>query len=130
MEKTVGLRIKELRAHYNIGVKEFGTRCDLSHVAVFHFENGRTTRPHKSSLQRIASAYGTTIEWLLFGTGEMLPNGKKDLSDDENNFDAYWKDEAYTELKSKNMLLEKEVDRLWQMVSHFTSGEKPNFQKS
>ncbi len=130
MEKTVGLRIKELRAHYNIGVKEFGTRCDLSHVAVFHFENGRTTRPHKSSLQRIANAYGTTMEWLVYGNGEMLPNGKKDLSEEDTDYDAYWKDEAYTELKSKNLLLEKEVDRLWQMVSHFTSGEKPNFQKS
>ncbi len=130
MEKTIGLRIKELRTHYNIGIKEFGMRCDLSHVAVFHFENGRTTRPHKASLQRIANVYGTSIEWLLYGSGDMLPNGKRDFMHETDNFDAFWKDEAYSEIKSKNILLEKEVDRLWQMVSHFTSGDKPNFQKS
>jgi hypothetical protein len=41
-----------------------------------------------------------------------------------------WKDEAYFEVKSKNALLEKELERLWQMVQHLTGGAKPNFRKA
>ncbi len=66
---------------------------------------------------------------MLHGIGEMLPNGIKDL-DVEKEAVGFWKDEAYLELKSKNMLLEKEVERLWQMVSHFTTGVKPNFPRA
>lgn len=129
MEKRLAHRIKELRTHYNMGIKEFGLRCGLSHVAIFHLENGRTTKPQKSSLQRIITVFGTTSDWMLHGIGEMLPNGIKDLEVEKEAI-SFWKDEAYLELKSKNMLLEKEVERLWQMVSHFTSGAKPNFQRS
>lgn len=127
MEKKLSHRIKELRSHYNMGIKEFGVRCGLSHVAIFHLENGRTVKPQKSSLQRIISVFGTTNEWMLHGIGEMLPNGIKDLEVEKDGV-GYWKDEAYQELKSKNLLLEKEVERLWQMISHFTNGM--NFQRS
>jgi hypothetical protein len=40
----------------------------------------------------------------------------------------FWKEDAYLEIKSKNAILEKEIERLWQMLSHFTTGAKPNFQ--
>ncbi len=128
MEKKLSHRIKELRSYYNMGIKEFGLRCGLSHVAIFHLENGRTLKPQKSSLQRIINVFGTTNEWVLHGIGDMLPNGIKDLDATEKEADNFWKDEAYLELKSKNMLLEREVDRLWQMVNHFTTGMKTNFQ--
>ena len=130
MEKTIGHRIKELRAHYNLGVKEFAIRCGLSHVAIFHFESGKTFRPQKSSLNRIAGSYGTTVDWLLYGHGEMLPNGAKELYVQEPESDGFWKDEAYMEIKNRNAMLEKEVERLWQMVTHFTTGVKPNFQRA
>lgn len=120
MERKLAHRIKELRSHYNMGIKEFGLRCGLSHVAIFHLESGRTTRPQKSSLHRIIAVFGTTNEWMLYGVGEMLPNGIKEL-DLEKESNEFWKDEAYLEMKNKNLLLEKEVERLWQIVNHFTS---------
>ena len=126
MENTIAQRIRQLRLHYNLSVKEFASRCNLSHVAIFHLENGRTTKPHKSSMQRIASMYGSSVDWLLYSKGEMLPNGSKELSESENS--EFWKDEAYLEIKSRNAMLEKEIERLWQMVSHFTSGATPNFR--
>lgn len=126
METKLAHRVKELRSHYNMGIKEFGLRCGLSHVAIFHLENGRTTKPQKSSLQRIIAVFGTTNEWMLYGIGDMLPNGIKDL-DLEKESNGVWKDEAYLELKNKNLLLEKEVDRLWQIVGHFTTESKPSF---
>jgi hypothetical protein len=42
MEKNIGSRIKKLRAHYQLGIKEFSLRFGLSHVAIFHLENGKT----------------------------------------------------------------------------------------
>lgn len=129
MENTIGQRIRELRTHYNLSVKEFAVKCGLSHVAIFHLESGKTLKPHRSSLQRMATIFGTTADWLLYGKSEMLPNGEKEIYTLENNTDAYWKDEAYLEIKSKNMMLEKEIERLWQMISHFTAGTKPNFER-
>lgn len=128
MGNHLGERIKELRNHYNLSVKEFSAKCGLSHVAVFHLESGRTVKPHRSSLQRMASVFGTTTEWLLFGKNQMLPQGEKEMYSDSHAHDSFWKEEAYLEIKSKNLMLEKEVDRLWQMLSHFTSGTSPNFQ--
>lgn len=133
METTaIGNRIRELRNHYNLGVKEFASRCGLSHVAVFHFEGGKTQNPQKGSLNKIIHTYGTTTEWLLRGNGEMLPGGVKnfyDTEDQEQNL--LWKEEAYQELKNKNALLEKEVERLWQMMEHFTgSVRKPDLKVS
>jgi transcriptional regulator with XRE-family HTH domain len=127
MENTLAQRIRELRTHYNLGVKDFAFKCGLSHVAIFHLESGKTLKPHKSSLQRIANIFGTNMDWLLFGKNEMLPNGTKEFIDEGH--DAFWKDEAYLEIKSKNVMLEKEIERLWQMISHFTSGAKTNFPR-
>lgn len=129
METTLAQRIKELRTHYNLSVKEFAGKCGLSHVAIFHLESGKTTKPHRSSLQRMVSIFGTTSDWILFGKNEMLPAGSKEITIEENAYLEYWKDEAYLELKNKNVLLEKEVERLWQMIGHITSGEKTNFRQ-
>jgi transcriptional regulator with XRE-family HTH domain len=128
MENSIGQRVKELRSHYNLSVKEFAAKCGLSHVAIFHLENGRTLKPHRSSLQRMANVFGTSADWLLFAKNEMLPNGSKEIyAEEETNVD-FWKEDAYLEIKSKNAILEKEIERLWQMLSHFTTGSKPNFQ--
>ncbi len=129
MENSIGQRIKELRTHYNLSVKEFAAKCGLSHVAIFHLENGKTSKPHRSSLQRMASIFGTTADWLLFGKNDMLPNGTKEIYSENNDQEHFWKDEAYLEIKSKNLMLEKEIERLWQMLSHFTTGTKPNFER-
>src|SRR5947207_827055 len=110
MENSIGQRIRELRTHYNLSVKEFAVKCGLSHVAIFHLENGKTVKPHRSSLQRIAAIFGTTADWLLFGKSEMLPNGSKEIYTDENGQDNFWKDEAYLEIKGRNQMLEKEIE--------------------
>lgn len=131
MEKKIGQRIKELRLQYNMGIKEFGSRCGLSHVAIFHLENGKTLRPQKSSLQRIISVFGTTNDWLMYNIGEMLPNGIKDVEADEKTAENFWKEEAYLELKNKNAILEKEVERLWQIVGHFANDtSKASFHRT
>lgn len=129
MENSTGLRIKQLRATYSLSVKEFASKSGLSHVAIFHLENGRTEKPHKSSLSRIASAFGTTVDWLRTGEREMLPNGKKDLEGDSMVEQLNWKNEAYLELKSKNQMLEREVERLWKVVQNLSTGMKQDYAR-
>ena len=73
----------------------------------------------------MANVYGSTVDWLLFGRGEMLPNGTRELGSED--ISEFWKDEAYLEIKSRNAMLEKEIERLWQMIGHFTGG-KGNFR--
>jgi transcriptional regulator with XRE-family HTH domain len=121
MENETGMRIKDLRQYYRLSVKEFAAKSGLSHVAIFHLEKGRTSKPHRSSLKRIASAFGTTVEWILYGQDEMLPLGKKALEIDDASF---WKNEAVLELKSKNQFLEREVERLWKIVQALSNQPK------
>jgi transcriptional regulator with XRE-family HTH domain len=128
MEKKIGSRIKKLRIYYQLGIKEFGLRCGLSHVAIFHLENGKTNKPQRSSLQKMVECYGTTYEWLRYGKGNMLPSGRQVLNEEAlKQENVIWKNEAYIELKNKNELLEKEVERLWQIVSHFRQHEELKF---
>lgn len=129
MENLIGQRVKELRLHYNLSVKEFAAKCGLSHVAIFHLENGRTLKPHRSSIQRMANIFGSSSDWLLYGKNEMLPNGTKEIYAPENANEEFWKEEAYLEIKSKNTMLEKEVERLWKILEHFATGLKPNFER-
>lgn len=129
MDANTGTRIKQLRATYNLSVKEFAGKCGLSHVAIFHLENGRTEKPHKSSLSRIAAAFGSSVEWLRSGEKEMLPNGKKDVEGESLLEQLNWKNEAYIELKSKNQMLEREVERLWKVVHNLSSGMKQDYAR-
>jgi transcriptional regulator with XRE-family HTH domain len=124
METSTGSRIRDLRLYYKLSVKEFASKSGLSHVAIFHLENGRTVNPHKSSLLRIAQAFGTTLEWLRWGELEMLPYGKKEIENESPEEGLQWKNEMVQELKSKNELLEREVERLWKMVQHLSGQSK------
>lgn len=129
-EGSTGQRIKKLRIHYNLSMKDFATECGLSHVAIFHMESGKTVKPHRSTLQRMASVFGTTVDWISQGKNEMLQNGTKELYDKSiSKSDASWKEDAYLEIKSKNAMLEKEVERLWSLLNHFTNGKKMNLEQ-
>src|SRR5439155_10419425 len=121
MDNFIGQRIRQLRTHYNMGMKDFAELSGLSHVAIFHLENGKTRKPHKSSMHRIAATFGTTTEWILYGSNEMLPNGKRDTT--ELKSEAFWKEESYLELKKRNLILEEEVGRLWNIITHLTNGQ-------
>jgi transcriptional regulator with XRE-family HTH domain len=128
MENSTAERVKKLRAHYDLSVKEFAGMCGLSHVAIFHIENGKTLKPHKSSLIRMAAVFGTTLDWLIYGRDEMLPQGTKELNDDGTGQENFWSKEACLELKSRNQLLEKDMERLWLVVNQLSGIAKSKFE--
>ncbi|MEI6020528.1 MAG: helix-turn-helix transcriptional regulator [Bacteroidota bacterium] len=118
MENLIGNRIKCLRSAYNLGLKDFASYCGLSHVAIFHLESGKTAKPHRNSIQRIANNFGTTTNWLLYGEDCMLPNGKAELDINHNPDFSDRKESAFEELKNTNRILEQENERLWQLIQN------------
>ena len=76
----------------------------------------------------MVECYGTKYEWLRYGIGNMLRDGRQNLNEaalkQEN---VTWKNEAYLELKNKNELLEKELERLWQMINNLTQDAELKF---
>lgn len=128
MENLIAERIKLLRKTYNLGLKDFASYCQLSHVAIFHLENGKTSLPHRRSLQKMADTFGTSINWILNGEDEMLPNGKVSLKKQDSIVSDYWKEEAYNQLKDSNKLLEKEVERLWHIIKHYQITNQKTFE--
>ena len=129
-QQTLAERLILLREEYSITPEKMGAILNKSRVAVDNIEKGITTKPQETTINLIAEKFGTTKEWLMNGEGVMLPNGKLKLSSTAQADGGIWKDEAYFEVKSKNALLEKELERLWQMVQHLTGGAKPNFRKA
>jgi transcriptional regulator with XRE-family HTH domain len=128
MENSLAERIKILRLHYGLSIKEFAHTCGLSHVAIFQLEKGKTRKPHKGTLIKIAKLFGVQTDWILQGKGDMLPNGTLNLHELNLGADIHWQQEAYQEMKQKNILLEQEVDRLWQLLSHYTKTVEPDYK--
>jgi transcriptional regulator with XRE-family HTH domain len=130
MENLIGKRIKLLRKTYNLGLKDFASYCQLSHVAIFHLENGKTSKPHRRSLQKMADNFGTSINWIINGEDEMLPKGKVSLKKQDVVTSDFWKEEAYNQLKDSNKLLEKEVERLWQIIQLYQNANQKSFRNN
>lgn len=127
MEQTLGNRIKELKIVYSLDREQFSCCCGLSYLTIFNLEKGKINRPQSHTVKKIANTFGTSAEWLLYGKGEMLPHGIKDLDAEEEPISP--KDKVshttYVELKLKNDLLEKELDRLWKVVAFVFEKEAP-----
>jgi transcriptional regulator with XRE-family HTH domain len=130
MENNLAERIKTLRGHYNLSIKEFAHKCGLSHVAIFQLEKGKTRQPHKATLMKMAMPFGVQTDWILHGKGHMLPNGTSNIHETILPADMYWQQEAYQAIKQKNILLEQEVDRLWQLLSQFTKPLEPDYKNN
>ncbi|MBA3662740.1 MAG: helix-turn-helix transcriptional regulator [Bacteroidetes bacterium] len=99
-KQTLGDRVRELRDHYRHSQITFGERVNLSHIAVGRIESGFTKNPQGDTINRIAEAYGTSVEWLMEGKGEMLPNGKEEAVKANKSFDPAT-DTLYKELKEQ-----------------------------
>lgn len=111
-KNSFGKRLSELRLAYCLSAIEFGFKCGLSGVAIFNLERGKSSTMKRKSIENIIATYGTTKEWLLLGEGVMLPNGK--IKFDQKNSTP--EDLKLIELKIKNAMLEKEVERLCKLL--------------
>lgn len=124
-KETLGQRLKRLRDEYDLSQADFATNIGLKgHVGISKIENGETVDPRRTTLEKIAKVYGTTIDWLLHGKGEMLPSGKIEVIPiSEIEVENPWKDEAYLNLKNYVDSVVKERDNYWQMIQNFMEGK-------
>lgn len=120
-ESTIGDRIKILRTHYNMSLREFATKCEVSYVIIHKYEARKKNHISVSTLYKIVNIFGTTIDWLVEGKGQMLPNGMNYKAVRENELFNFWQDEAFIQQEFRIETLEKEINRLWSIINHFTN---------
>lgn len=126
METTVNERIKLLRTQLNLSPEDFATKCNINRITLYRIEKGEGEPMHKT-LKGIATSLNVNYDWLTLGKGKMFNDKTKEIT--TPSVDP-WKDALVSQVKEENNRLQKEVERLWQMVSHFTGGAKPNFRKA
>lgn len=116
LSSVIGERIKQLRTYYALSINDFAILCGISSTALFNIEKGKRHSMQASSINKLILTFGTTREWLLNGRGEMLPNGKVDIEEYSLMKNGMDRITTYFELKIRNEMLEKEVERLWSVV--------------
>jgi len=131
MENGVNQRFKILRGYLGLEQDAMADKILLKRQTVSAIETGRQkiTGP---TIDLIHKEFGVNKAWLIEGIGEMFEKDKSEISKSPE-----WRDEAYTEVKSKNSLLEqqleaarKELDRAWAMVKYFAGDKIPNFNSA
>lgn len=122
MKTTINERIKVLRTHLNLTQSEFSHLIGLNPTQLSRIENG-TSNPQKSTLKEVFKAIEVSNEWLLEGKGELKASIRQENTNEINP----WKDALVSQVKEENTRLQKELERVWQMVQHLTGGAKPNF---
>lgn len=125
METTVNERVIMLKNQLNLTVDDFCLKAKLSRTTLWNIQNGGEMKPKTTNA--ICDAFNVNKDWLLHGKGIMFLEAPK--TEINNNVVDPWKDALVSQIASERDSLKKEVERLWQMISHFSSGAKPNFLK-
>lgn len=108
---TMGDRIRQLREDYSQTKADFAKTIGVAPLSVGNIERGVTQTFHTDTLNKIVSAYGTTREWLESGRGEMLPNGKKDITAPVSQPGSIdYKDEAWDLAREQIKKKDKEIE--------------------
>lgn len=77
--KTIGERLQVLRNEYGLTSEKLAALAGMTRVTIDNIEKG-LSNPYRRNVETLASKLGSTYEWLQDGKGEMLPNGKIELS--------------------------------------------------
>lgn len=124
MKTTINERIKVLRTHLDLTQQEFAALIDFTSTQLSRIENGASA-PQNATIKQIFDKIDVSKEWLLDGKGEL----KAQVITSTLKADP-WKDALVSQIKDENNRLQKELERVWQMVQHLTGGAKPNFRKA
>lgn len=125
MKTTINERFKMLRTSLTLTQNEFANMIGLTPTQLSRIENG-SSQPQNSTLKDLFKKVEVSHDWLLNGKGELNAKIIDVIAQDVNP----WKDALVSQVKEENNRLQKEVERLWQMIGHYTGGAKPNFLKA
>lgn len=67
---TLGARLKQARNLTKVAAADLGTWAGLSRGTVGMIENGSRPDPSGTTVAKLATALGTTTDWLLTGEGD------------------------------------------------------------
>lgn len=123
METTVNQRVLLLKKELDLSNSEFCLKAKISTGTLYTIQNG--VQMKSKTINTFCEAFNLNKEWLLHGKGNMFA----DLQKTEVTIDP-WKDALVMQVKEENNRLQKELDKVWQMVQHLTGGAKPNFLKA
>lgn len=121
-KQTTGERIKLLRTEYRLTQAEFASIIKVSTLTISNIERGVTQTSYPETIKNIADKFGTTYEWISEGRGEMLPNGKLELTKQDNDQDPY-RDYLVQKLEKDVTTWQEKYDQVWQMLTKFTTGD-------
>lgn len=108
--KTLGERIKALRAHLNMTQSEFCGLCGMLTTSLSRIENDEVT-PRSATLKQIIGNTGVDPKWLLEGTGE-ISIVSPPANTNSGTGDIY-RDALYSELRSQASKWEQKYNELW-----------------
>lgn len=119
MGDTTNERVSQLLKTLKIDEVEASQRIGKNSSTLYRITS-KSNAPTKTTLKLIADSLGANYNWLLTGSGDMFK------ADTENP----WRDALVSQIKDENNRLQKELERVWQMVQHLSGGAKPNFLKA
>jgi len=74
----VHIRLKEIRKHLKLSIREFSKEIYFSHSLYGQVEFG-TREPTDRIIQLISSRFNVSKEWILTGKGEMFTSAPPDI---------------------------------------------------
>ncbi len=124
MENTPNQRVILLKKELKLTDIEFCVRCSISTGTLFRLKNEEEMS--SKTITAIIKAFNVNKEWLMTGQGNMFNDSTEAIAIDAID---PWRDALVSQVKEENTRLQKELERVWQMVQHLTGGAKPNFLK-
>lgn len=121
MKTTVNTRLSDLLIKTGLDAYSLAKKSGIEYTTINRILSGETQKPSKSTIKPISDALGVNFDYLYLG---QMPIYKSEAVDDP------WKNVAFQQIAGERDSLKKEVERLWQMISHYTSGTKPNFHQA
>lgn len=110
--ETLGSRLHYLLSKYNLSPERLAALVNMSGVSIRAIIKNES-EPYPATIEKLAKALGSTVDYLLRGEGEALPAGKKELIPIEKTGVADpWKDEAWTMAKQQISKKDATIDRL------------------
>lgn len=75
---NVGERILRVRKAHGLTKTDFARMCDISRVALFHWEAGKQ-RPKIDAAAKIVAVFGLTLDYLYLGDTGTLRRSEREL---------------------------------------------------
>lgn len=101
MENTVNERLKLLRSELKLSQSELAAKLGMSSTGIWKIET-EGAKPRSSTLSAIAREFNVSLEWLMYGTGEMFSAPKTEAQPQS------WKDAAFEAMREQIEILKNQ----------------------